>query len=380
MSRQALIVGAGIAGLAIGHRLATEGWRVTIIDRSMPGSGASKAALGSLTPYSDEYSTDATRTLARQSVGSYPAWLKQLERDSGKRVDFDNRGLIEFAITSTEEAKLRKRFKGLTEAKSPVRLLTPKAVLKLEPEVNQDVLLGLHYLDEPFVDVLQLLEACEAAVRAIGCVITSNMKALRVLTTDGIVSGVETTQGIIRSKVVIVTAGYGTSGLDGAPPLRLTRVRGEVLELKGPPGLLSRHVYCDHGFITPRRDGRLLVGSTYDEHRSGDDENPDTVSVGNARLILNATARMVPVIERFQILRYWKGWRHCSADGQPVIGRWGLEGLFVATGFSGLGFTLAPGTAELILNLVSDRNQQSPDEFRPDRFATYAPTSHAGAS
>jgi len=370
MSKKALVVGGGIIGMAIGHRLHSEGWAVTLIDKSRPGSGTSKAALGSLTPYSDEHANQATRNLARASVARYPKWLKSLEQDSGRRVDFDQRGLIELALTAKEEVQLRSRSRTLKKSKCPVRLLSSDEVLKLEPEVNRQVLLGLHYLDEPHLDAPQLLQALEAALTTKGCVIASNIQAHQVLQTNGRVSGVETSQGIIRSSLVIIAAGDGCCGLRGVPPLKLSRIRGEVMEIRGAPGILSRHIYCQHGFITPRRDGRLLVGSTYDEHLQMDDENQDTISVGNARLILNATSRMLPIIERFQILRHWKGWRHCSKDNQPIIGQWGPRGLFVATGFYGLGFTLAPGTAELIWNLISGRQRVPPPEFSPDRFRT----------
>lgn len=149
----------------------------------------------------------------------------------------------------------------------------------------------------------------------------------------------------------------------------LSRVRGEVVQVRAPAAFLRHHLFCEPGFITPRRDGRLFLGSTYEEHKSGEDEVATRISAGNALTILGATIRMVPKISDFQIERTYKGWRPRSPDDQPVLGRTPIDGLFVAGGLFGLGITLAPSVAELVADVITGRVTDAPSEFRVTRFS-----------
>jgi sarcosine oxidase subunit beta len=51
-----------------------------------------------------------------------------------------------------------------------------------------------------------------------------------------------------------------------------------------------------------------------------------------------------------------------SPDGHPVLGRVpGIAGLFVAAGFSGIGFALAPAVGECVSELVADGEARTVD-------------------
>jgi glycine oxidase len=136
------------------------------------------------------------------------------------------------------------------------------------------------------------------------------------------------------------------------------------------PRLVRRCLYCGRGFITPRRDGRILLGSNYDLHTYGDDECSTTVSVRSAISALVATTRIVPSLETLQLQRVWKGWRpRTAADGQPVVGWSNPQGICVATGFFGLGISLAPVVADFVAELFEERNPTEIAPFSPNRFS-----------
>jgi len=368
MSERVVVVGAGIIGLAIGHRLARSGWKPIIMDPNPPCHGASAAALGSLTPYSDDACTPVTRELARNSVAKYPEWLDELYAATGIRVSYSSSGLFEIALSRSAAEQLATKAKAFQAAGLPVRLLPVADARALEPHINPRTAAVLFYEDEPSVDLQQLLLACESATRAAGCVISQGQRVHSVVVSDGEVAGVQTQGGITPGRYVVIAAGDASPSIAGVPHFELQRVRGEVIEVAGAPGMVGRHLYSGDGFITPRTDGRLLLGSTYDVQMPCDDERRDTVSVGNASLILRATQRMVPAIANFQIRRVWKGWRARTADHQPILGPGGPRGMYFATGLYGLGITLAPAVADLVSESLSDPNSV-PRELLVDRFS-----------
>ena len=66
----------------------------------------------------------------------------------------------------------------------------------------------------------------------------------------------------------------------------------------------------------------------------------------------------------------WYGYRPCSADGLPFIGRparW--NNLIVATGHAMIGLSLGAGTGKLVADLVDGKKTEvNLQPFHPDRF------------
>jgi D-amino-acid dehydrogenase len=68
--------------------------------------------------------------------------------------------------------------------------------------------------------------------------------------------------------------------------------------------------------------------------------------------------------------RVWTGFRPCSPDGLPIIGRTArYENLYFATGHGMLGLTLAPVTAKRIVQLLEGSGRAAEEDLLgPDRF------------
>jgi glycine oxidase len=363
-----VVVGAGIVGLSIGLRLSQRGLRVSIVERGIPGSGASKAALGSLTPYSDHEAAKPTRLLAKKSLERYPSFLDELRDLADLAVDYDSPGLLEIAFGESEAGALNETWTRLTRDGVPADWLSASEVRSMEPAASARASGAILYRDEAIVDVAQLLAACERAAIASGCSILSNTTVRRVIKSDNRVAGVDTSAGTVTCSGVVLSPGTELAGIEGAPNIPMERVRGEVLEARGPVGLIRRPLYSGDGFMTPRRDGRILLGSNYHVHQPGDDEDPTSVSLGTILNCLNANMRIVPELAHLQLARSWKSWRPRTPDGQPAIGSTGTAGLWMAVGFYGLGITLAPSAADAIAGFVCGESPAGLEPFDPARF------------
>jgi glycine oxidase len=125
-----------------------------------------------------------------------------------------------------------------------------------------------------------------------------------------------------------------------------------MLLFKLEPGVLESILYRKGLYLIPRRDGHVLAGSTLED--AGFDKSTDIATL--QRLHAEAT-ELLPVLGSIQPIRHWAGLRPGSPDNIPVIGRHpDLENVFVNTGHYRYGVTMAPASAELLVDLMEDKS------------------------
>jgi glycine oxidase len=128
-----------------------------------------------------------------------------------------------------------------------------------------------------------------------------------------------------------------------------------------------RHAIYSHGvYLVPRRDGRVLAGSTYEQ--VGYDKR---VTGDGLQGILERTFRVAPRLADATFVEAWAGLRPGTPDNLPILGAdASYAGLYHATGHYRSGILLAPVTARLMRELIVD-GAASVDlaPFAPARFA-----------
>ena len=79
---------------------------------------------------------------------------------------------------------------------------------------------------------------------------------------------------------------------------------------------------------------------------------------------------MVPALGRAEIIETWSGLRPDTPDHLPLLGPSGAEGLTIATGHYRNGILLAPITAQLTGEWITEgRVSMDWEAFDPQRFA-----------
>jgi glycine oxidase len=133
-----------------------------------------------------------------------------------------------------------------------------------------------------------------------------------------------------------------------------------------PKGINLRHVLrSERGYIVPRRDGRVVAGSTLED--AGFDKH---VTPAGLQQILSATIELAPALGDAEVLETWAGLRPGTPDDLPILGPTGIEGLLVATGHYRNGILLAPITAKLLREwITSGKTSFETEIFSPLRFA-----------
>ena len=360
-----VIIGAGVAGLSIGWRLAQSGAEVTVLERAEPGRGATWASAGMISTTSESGEADTPEgRFARRSAALWPRFAREIEEASGMDVDFRADGTLIVARNTEEAAELAARAKG-----SPaLEFLIREEARALEPLLSTSIEGALFDPAEAQVDNRTLCPALALAFQRTGGVLLTNESVVRVEIESGRVAGARTPFSLHRADSFIIAAGAWSGFLEGLPPEALPPVipvKGEMIALEPSGADLPRHmIWGNEVYLVPRHN-RLLVGATVS--REGFDRRTTRAA---ATWLHERALGLIPALESWPLVEHWAGLRPGSPDDLPLIGATALDGLFVASGQYRNGILLAPAIADAMQALVLE--QRSFDEmqaFDPRRFS-----------
>ncbi len=372
------VIGAGAIGLSIGWRAAAAGLRVLVLERGEPGSGASHHAAGMLAPVAEvAVGEEPLLMLGLRSAELFGAFVSELESASGTGVGYTPCGTLLVARDRDEADALERELALRADLGLNVERLRASAARRLEPALAPTLRLALDLPADHAVDPRSLLAALTAALGAAGGELRSATPVASVDVEDagprarGARSrGVVLADGTaVRAEHVVLCAGaWSTSlgGLAGDQLIPLRPVKGQIIRLHDPagPGLLHRVIRMGPSYITPRGDGRYVIGATSEER--GFDQ---TVTAGAMLELLRDASELVPGVSELVVDELTAGLRPATPDNLPAIGRApDVDGLWWAVGHRRGGILLSPVTAELIVGGILG-SAELPAAFDPGRFA-----------
>ena len=374
-----VIVGGGVIGLAVARALASRGLSdVLLIERSSLGAESSSAAAGMLAPQAEADRADDFFHLACQSRDMYPAFAAALLEETGVDIELDTTGTLYLAFTDEDVTEIKRRHAWQSQAGLALEILSREDTRRLEPAISENVSAALKFPLDGQVENRRLISALAASTQKLGVRLAPGTTVISLKTDHhGGVGGVETSRGFVSTDMVVISGGAWTSllGLTARsgktssdktlPNLCIEPVRGQMLCFEANPQIARHVIYTPRGYIVPRRDGRLLAGSTT-EHAGFDRR----VTAEGVSAILSAALEIAPRIGALHLAASWAGLRPRAADGLPVLGPYAeIDGLFYATGHYRNGILLAPITGELIAGAIVDKvASTSLSSFSPDRF------------
>ena len=378
----AVVLGGGVVGLAVARELARGGAEVVLIERGAAGAESSWAAAGMLAPQVEADCADEFFRLAAASRDAYPAFARALEEESGVSIELDRTGTLYLAFTAEDEEECERRFQWQARAGLEVERLTAREVRALEPQVSARVRSALRFPLDGQVENRRLVTALLKACARAGVRVLTQTEAFAIKVETGGATVVETSRGAIRASSVVVACGAWSSslrlevsparggGVQAAATARprIEPVRGQMLCFApGPQSPLVRHVvYSPRGYLVPRRDGRLLAGTTTE--RVGFDKS----LTDDGRAAIEAHAQEIaPASSALVVSDAWAGLRPRGADDWPVLGALAdVPNLFYATGHYRNGILLAPLTGALVAAMILRDGATHPllEAFTPERF------------
>ena len=352
---EVLIVGGGIIGCASALALSTRRAVVSVLESTaFAARAASTRAAGILGAQLASHGDEAMLRLCVASRDRYPSFIASLGADVGYRragtlcVGFELDAL---------EAKVRMQRRAGLEA----QLLDARELRELEPALSEALAGGAFFAGDGIVDPPRLLEATRAAAVAAGARVRTEAPVARVFP-----GGVQLADGTsLQSDEVVITAG-SWSALIAGTSLAATwvqPVRGQIIELRVPEPLLGRVVEGPRAYLSPRADGRVLVGSTVE--RVGFEE---AVTAGAVNALLSGAIELLPALASAQVTATWSGFRAATPDELPILGR-AAPGIVIATGHFRDGILLAPITADIVATLIY--SEPPPVDLEPFAVARF---------
>ncbi|MBF0310837.1 MAG: glycine oxidase ThiO [Magnetococcales bacterium] len=347
-----LVVGAGVMGCACAHRLLQAGYAVTLLERSFPGAESSAAAAGILGAQSEVSEAGAFFELCLASRGMFREYARELRELSGVDVAYEDSGVLEVALDPGEGRIVAGRALWMLDRGLRVEVLDDIRARELEPSLTRRLVGANFYPDDHQVDPVRLAQALASTVARLGGRFLAGEQVVGLVLEADRVVGVRTVAGLHRAEAVVVAGGAWSSGMADLPPLRtaIKPMAGQILLGEARPPLMRRVVYGLKGYIVPRADGRILMGSTLEDR--GFDK---AVTIGGLQRISTMATELVPGLAAVRLAQTWSGLRPATLDNLPLLGAGPLPGLFFAAGHFRNGILLTPVTGQVIADLVQGR-------------------------
>jgi glycine oxidase len=364
-----IIIGGGIIGASIAWRLARERADVIVLERARLGQEASWAAAGMIAPQAEAQVAGVFFDLCLAARRVFDATVDRLIADSGVDPEYDPHGILYIALDTAERAELQARARWHREAGAMVEELSGAEARKIEPAIASETLYALHLRDNRRVENRKLTQAYVAAAVKAGAQFREGVRVDSITMAGGRATGVGLHDGTaLNADIVIVAAGSWSHHVRGveADRVALHPVRGQMLCFETRPQILTPAVFSMRAYLVPRRDGRILAGSTMEE--AGYNKS---VTLGGIEKISRGALAMVPALAELPFREAWAGLRPATKDLLPVIGPSpSVTNVIWATGHYRSGILLSALTGEVVADLVAGR-APSIDlaPFSPARFA-----------
>lgn len=322
-----VILGAGVIGLSLARELAAHKQPVTIVDPAPPATEASWAAAGMLAPDSEHHPDRHFRALQAASRDLYPEYVRDLEKETGKRAGLRVDGTIVLSAKGAVSEALRE----------PELVWRPAQFYPRDFSIDNRMLAAA------------LIAACQKRGVKFVQAAASRVDAGVVTLSDG---------STLEASTIVNAAGSwaGKIAARGAH-IDVRPVKGQIAAVMAEGWKLRHTVRDEHVYLVPRNDGRIIVGATMEE--AGYDKSVDEAAV---RKLIEAGSRLLPKIRNSRLIDSWAGLRPATPTGLPLIGATKIPGYYIATGHLRDGILLAPITAKLLAETI--RTGKTPDLLR----------------
>jgi glycine oxidase len=335
---RAIVLGAGVAGLACAVELAERGVAVEVLERGerLGAACCSWYAGGMLAPWCERESTEPeVATLGLESLSWWP------RKFPGTVL----RGSL--VVAHGRDAGELRQFARRTERYD---WLDAQGIAALEPDLAGRFSQALHFPDEGHLDPRAALAALAAHLATLGVPIRF------AVDTDACQQGVVAAQAAGGTLVDC----RGLAARDVLQDLR--GVKGEMVVVKLPELVLSRPVRVLHPrvpvYIVPRGDGHYMIGATMIES-----DQPTRITARSLLELLGAAYALHPAFGEAEVVEIGTGVRPAFPDNLPRVRR--IDDTVYVNGLYRHGFLLAPALARQAAQQVL-APAQSPEVMHAD--------------
>ena len=369
MAKSAIVIGAGIVGLATARALAVRGYAVTVLERSEKAVGASIRNFGMIWPIGQPSGTLYERAMLSKSI-----WK---ELCNNAKIWYEEAGSLHLAYNKTEVGVLEE-FYAAEKNKRQVALLNPKQSSRWESIVEKGLQCSLYSKDELIVDPREAIAGIPVYLAETYRVTFHWLSAVTKVAHPTVWCGTKTyeadeiflctgadfemlfpeqfaAQPITKCKLQMMRTEPQPGGWRMGPALcgGLSLIHYKSFEAAPSLPLLKEKFQQElpeyltwgiHVMASQNARGEVTIG---DSHEYGQSFDPfDKASINN--LILSYLKTFAK-LKTFFIAETWNGIYPKLTDGRTELVLFPQSGVTVINGMSGAGMTLSFGLCEQIV-------------------------------
>ena len=369
-SYDTVIVGGGVMGCSIQHNLADRGMnRSLLLEKDVLGSGSTSRSQAILRMH---YSNPETALMAWESLKVF----RNFEEITGASSGFTKTGYL-LAVPEHYRKPMLENLKMQQQLGIDVDEVDFKFVQDLGLNAYPDE--GEAYCWEPlsgFADPYSVTVGYANQSRKLGCEIDMGNEVTAIKIDHGRVVGVKTSTGDVYSDRVVVAAGPWSGpllnelGLD----FGLKTVRHQVFLLDRGDNVVGRIPIIGDvtlGFSARPDIGNVIMVGVGEDEVVGPSEYNQSVDTEMLIKTQSDLAKRIPGVLDATFVGGWSGLFTVTPDWHPILSKIdGIEGLYVAVGFSGHGFKLSPMIGQVMGDIILGQTSKSIDisSLGADRF------------
>lgn len=370
-----IIVGAGITGCATALSLAEAGAKVEVIDSYHPGAMASGWTLAGVRQSGRD---PAEMELAKRAVKIWETLDLYLDTMTGYR----QTGNLRLARTEDETDVIRNLVDSQAAKGLPIELLDIRQAQQIAPALSNEFVLASWCPTDGQADPLRSVEGFQRAAERLGVTfkINTTVTGIDTYMANGCLrfNAIETANGPIVAGNATLAAGVQTNLLLGGLGISIPMTTPLVSAFQTVPltNLLGPVIGVANGDLAVRQqiDGRLRftggaehINANLDLSGEYPAVHPPAASISQ---VISSVSSVLPFVSQTPIYRIWGGLLDLTPDALPILDRVpSVNGLYIAAGFSGHGFGIAPAVGEAMASkILGKKTSISLDAFSFERF------------
>jgi sarcosine oxidase, subunit beta len=354
-----VIIGGGVMGASAAYHLATCGMKniVLLEKEEFFGTGATGRCAGGVRY---QFSTEINVKLSLESL----PMLKCFNEEIGQDVSYRECGYLLVATNETDTSAFQRNVELQNRLGVQTQLLSGEEVRARLPLMKfEDAIAGTFHPKDGLVDPNSVVAGYVSAAQKLGVKALTRTEVTGIRVDRDQVEAVETTQGVIQTRMVLNAAGpwAGLIGEMAGVQIPIVPIRRQMFTtnaLKEIPENFPFVIDFAQSLYFHREGEGLLIGMSNQNEKSGFDQNVDEeFELENFEA---AVARM-PLLERASRASHWAGLYEVTPDAHPIFGGSSLKGFTICAGFSGHGFMHGPISGKLMTEYILDEKFSTVD-------------------
>ena len=366
---EVIIIGSGVIGNAAAYYLACKGRKVIVLEGSDNiGNGGSSRNGGGV-----RQSGRDPRELEMVMWGIQNLW-PHLHEELDADVEYVQKGNLRLGKTTAHMQILQKLTDSAVKCGLDVRMIDAQEVRRINPYLSEEVIGASWCPTDGHANPMKTTLAYYRKARTLGVRFITGEKVVRLEKIHGKLRKVITEKNVYEAEKVLVAAGYEsreiirTVGID----VPMIKQKMQCLVTEAEPRMFEQMLGTAEADFYGHQSshGSFVFGGSSGQEGYESDKDRLIASSISVPCICRGILKYFPGLAETKIVRAWTGWIDPCVDGIPVMSNVEeAEGLYLATGFSGHGFGIAPAAGYHLSQMICEEEPVvDMRAFRYDRF------------